>query len=152
MFWKINDKLTLRFFERVETDHNDRLVTETGMVVGGRLHTIVGGIGSPLVSARDNEVTRPIMNKCHEDKKSKDSTTDTQSEGESKDTPPSEKTEGDTPVTPVDVVPSTEETPVDSEDEPKAPSDVETPLDTITRKGEEAADEEDDGTGQTFMD
>ena len=49
-FLKITDKLTLRFFERVETDHSDRLVQETGMVIGDRLHTVITGVGSPLVT------------------------------------------------------------------------------------------------------
>ena len=83
MFLKINDKLTLRFFERVETDHSDRLVTETGMVIGDRLHTIVGGIGSPLVTARDPDVTRDIVDKCHK-AKSKESSDETQTEAEPK--------------------------------------------------------------------
>ena len=98
------------------------------MVIGDRLHTLVGGIGSPLVSARDADVTRPIVDKFTE-KQSEDSTS-------------SDETEGDTPVSEVEVMEPTEESPTDS--------DVETPEETITRKGEEALDQEDDDTGTTY--
>ena len=132
-----NSRIQIRLFERLETSHKDDFYVDSGLEIGENKHAIGIGLSSPLVSAQGADVTGPIV---------KDFT------DKPKTTPPSDKTEGDTPVTPVDVVSPTEETPVDSEDEPEAPSDVETPHDVITRKGEEALDEEDDGTGQTFMD
>ena len=147
-----NKNIVFRFFERVETDHTDRLVQETGMVIGGRLHTIICGGGSPavaaLTSARSNYVSRPIIDGPQE--KSKDTPTDTQSEDKSEDPSTSEETEGDTPSVETEVVPSTEETSVDTPAKPEASHEVETQQDVIDRKYEEAMDDEGDYTGHTY--
>ena len=148
-----NSRVHIRLFERVSTPDSEchRVFDVLGLEdVDGDVDAVTAGYASRFHRTRPVTEIQKDVDKAN----AKDSTTDDKSEGESKDTPPSDKTEDDTPVTPVDVVPSTEETPVDSEDEPEAPapSDVETDHDVITRKGEEASEEEDDGTGQTFMD
>ena len=147
-----NDKIVFRIFEPLETSHQDDRYVDSGVEIDGRKHTIGIGAGSPLFSARGADVTGPIVDKCTEDK-SKDSTTDDKSEGESEDSSPSsEKTEGETPPVKTEVVPSSEETSVDTKVEAQASPEVETEEEATRRRGEEALNQEDDHTGQMFTD
>lgn len=133
-----NSRVHIRLFERVSTPDSEchRVFDVLGLEdVDGDVDAITAGYASRFHRTRPVTEIQEDVNKAN-----------------ASDIPPSEITDGGAPVTPVDVVPPTDETPVDSENEAPDPSDVETPNDVITRKGEEALDQEDDGTGQTFMD